>query len=176
MTAAVVVHRRSAGWAAWCGFLASIPFANWWLDRFGFWVAPVLGPLPSALWVVAFSFTLRDVAQVVLGRRLAWVAIAAGTVLSVWFASPQLAIASGAAFAISETTDAAVFTPLADRGRFLLGVTLSGYLAGFVDSAVFLRIGFGSVDGWWQLGVAKALVIVAATPLAVIARRLVVEP
>lgn len=167
------MNRTIVGRVALVGFLASIPFANWWLERFGFWTAPILGPLPSALWVVAISFVLRDLVQITLGRTFAWCAIALGTVLSWWLASPALAIASGTAFLISESTDAAIFTPLANRGRFLLGVTISGYAAGFVDSAVFVRIAFDSWSGWWELGVAKALVVAAATPVAWAVRRAV---
>ena len=159
------------GYASLAGFLATIPFANWWLAKHGLWVAPVLGPLPSALWVVAISFVLRDVAQIALGRTWAWSAIVVGTALSWWLASPTLAIASGVAFAVSESTDALIFTPLANRGKFLLGVTISGYVAGFVDSALFVRIAFGSWSGWWQLGIAKAVVVGVATPFAWIVRR-----
>ena len=159
------------GWVTWLAFLATIPFANWWLKTYGFWDAPILGPLPSALWVVAISFVLRDIAQLALGRTLAWIAIAIGVALSAGLASPGLALASGAAFFISESTDAAIFTPLANKGRFLLGVTISGYAAGFIDSAVFLRVAFKSWDGWWQLGVAKAVVVLAATPVAWAVRR-----
>jgi hypothetical protein len=167
---AAVTH-KIIGRLALAGFLASIPFANWWLEHFGFWNAPFLGPLPSALWVVAISFVLRDLVQITLGRTFAWAAIAVGTILSWWLASPALAVASGAAFLISESTDAAIFTPLANRGRFLLGVTVSGYAAGFIDSAVFLRIAFGSWAGWWQLGIAKAIVVACATPVAWVVRR-----
>ena len=162
---------RVIGWISILGFLLSIPFANWWLSTNGFWVAPVLGPLPSALWVVAISFILRDIAQVTLGKRYAWAAITIGTGLAWWLASPQLAIASGVAFLISESTDAAIFTPLANRGKFLLGVSIGGYAAGFLDSAVFLRIAFDSWSGWWQLGIAKAVVILLATPLVWACRR-----
>jgi len=169
------MRSKVVGWVAVTGFLGSIPFANWWLANNGMWDAPVLGMLPSALWVVAISFVLRDLAQITLGRKFAWAAIAVGTVLSWWLANPMLAVASGVAFLISESTDAAIFTPLADRGRFLLGVTISGYAAGFIDSAVFLRIAFGSWAGWWQLGVAKAIVIMCATPVAWGVRRAVLR-
>ena len=154
------------GSVALAGFLASIPFANWWLKNNGMWISPLLGPLPSALWVVAISFVLRDIAQITLGKTFAWVAILIGTVLSWVLASPTLAVASGVAFLISESTDAAIFTPLANRGRFLLGVTISGYIAGFIDSAVFLKIAFGSFSGWWQLGIAKAAVVCVASVFA----------
>lgn len=164
-------RRNVIGWTAWGLFLASIPFANWWLHQHGFWDSPILGPLPSALWVVAVSFVLRDIAQISIGRLWAWAAIAIGVVLTFWLATPGLAVASGVAFAISESTDALIFTPLANRGRFLIAVTVSGYIAGFVDSAVFLRIAFHSWQGWWQLGIAKAIVLMVATPFAWMARR-----
>lgn len=167
--------KKTVGFVALGAFLLSIPFANWWLKINGMWTSPLLGLLPSALWVVAISFVLRDLAQITLGRTFAWVAVAVGTVLSWWLASPALAVASGAAFLISESTDAAIFTPLANRGRFLVGVIVSGYIAGFVDSALFLRIAFGSWDGWWQLGIAKAVVILAATPIAWRVRRAVLR-
>lgn len=167
---------RSVGIACLIVFLAAIPFANWWLTRYGLWDAPILGPIPSALWVVAISFVVRDIVQVTLGRCIAWAAIAIGTVLSVLVADPEIALASGAAFALSESLDAVIFTPLADRGRFLLGVSVSGWAAGFLDSAVFVRIAFGSFAGWWQLGVAKLVVIAAITPLSWAARRWLVPP
>jgi uncharacterized PurR-regulated membrane protein YhhQ (DUF165 family) len=157
------------------GFVCSIPFANWWLTNNGMWISPWLGPLPSALWVVAISFVLRDLTQITLGKSFAWGSIALGTLLSWWLASPQLALASGIAFLISESTDAAIFTPLANRGKFLLGISISGYVAGFLDSAVFLRIAFGSWSGWWELGIAKAIVVLAATPVAWGCRRVVLR-
>lgn len=167
----MTARQQSIGILSLAGFLFTVPFANWWLNTYGMWTAPILGPIPSGLWVIAISFVLRDIAQLALGRMWAWVAIAIGTTLSWWLASPALAVASGIAFLISETTDAAIFTPLANKGRFLLAVMISGYAAGFVDSALFVRIAFGSFDGWWQLGVAKAIVILAATPFAWVARR-----
>lgn len=163
--------KKTIGYLALAGFLGSIPFANWWLTNNGLWDAPILGLLPSALWVVAISFVLRDIVQITLGREAAWLAIAVGTALSIVLADPIFAVASGLAFAVSESFDSAIFTPLANRGRFILGVTLSGYVAGFVDSALFVRVAFGSFDGWWQLGVAKAFVVMAATPVAFIARK-----
>lgn len=167
---------RAVGIVSLVAFLSAIPFANWWLTVHGLWNAPVLGPLPSALWVVAIGFVLRDIVQITLGRRIAWSAIAIGTLLSVMIADPEIAIASGVAFAISESLDAMIFTPLADRGRFLLGVSISGWAAGFIDSAVFVRIAFGSFAGWWQLGVAKLVVVAVATPVSWMVRRWLVPP
>ena len=172
-TRSIDVTTRTVGILALAGFLFSIPFANWWLTENGLWDAPLLGLLPSALWVVAISFILRDVVQMTLGREIAWVAIAIGSAMSYFLADPFVALASCMAFAVSESTDALIFTPLANKGKFLLGITISGYAAGFVDSALFVRIAFGSFDGWWQLGIAKAVVIAIATPFALLARNAV---
>lgn len=166
------MKQRSFGTAALALFLLSIPFANHWLAAHGLWNSP-FGLVPSAVWVVAFSFVLRDFAQITLGRPWAWAAIAVGTVLSWWLASPTLAIASGAAFLWSESTDAAVFTPLASRGRFALGVALSGIAASAVDSAIFMRLAFHSWE-WWPLFLAKSLFVVAATPASWLVRRSVI--
>lgn len=166
--------KRSSGLVCLALFMASIPFANWYLKHHGFWHIPHLGIVPSAVWVVGFAFVLRDLAQITIGRWPTWAAIAVGAVLSWWLASPTLAVASGAAFLWSEGTDALIFTPLADRGRFLLGISISGYAASAVDSALFVRLAFHSYDGWWQLTVVKIVFVALATPVAYGIRRLVV--
>ncbi len=165
--------RLELGWACLGLFLASIPFANWWLDAHGFWDVPHLGMVPSAVWVVGIAFVLRDLGQYVAGRRLAWLCIIVGVALSVWLASPSLALASGVAFAWSESTDALVFTPLANKsGRlFFVGLFISGLAASVVDSALFLRIAFGTFDGWWQLTIVKDAFVLLAAPVAWVIRQ-----
>jgi uncharacterized PurR-regulated membrane protein YhhQ (DUF165 family) len=158
-------------------FLLTIPFANYWLDQHGLWRLPLLGLVPSAVWIVAFAFVARDLTQITLGRRWAWAAIAVGAALSWWVASPRLAVASGIAFLWSEGTDALVFTPLANRGTtaaFVVGVSISGYAASVVDTAIFLRLAFHTFDGWWQFTVAKIFFVVCATPIAWMIRSFVV--
>ena len=165
------------GVAALVVFLLTIPFANYWLDRHGMWTVPWLGLVPSAVWIVAFAFVARDLAQIALGRTWAWAAIAVGAALSWWIASPRLAVASGLAFLWSESADALVFTPLANRGTtmaFVLGVSISGYAASVVDSALFLRFAFHTFDGWWQFTLAKVFFVACATPLAWAIRSVVV--
>ncbi len=123
---------------------------------------------------IGVSFVLRDLAQVTLGRAWAWVGIAIGIVLSWWLADAGIAVASAVAFGWSEAADALVFTPMANRGQFALGVWVSGVLASIVDSFLFLWIAFGwaaAVDGWFDLFVVKSLFVLAASPVAFLARR-----
>lgn len=159
---------KTVGILSTIGFLLSIPFANWWLKVHGFWNVPALGSVPSGVWVVGISFVLRDLGQYVMGRRVAWAAIAIGTALSWFLASPGLAVASGVAFLWSESTDALIFTPLANKGSglFALGLLVSGLLASVVDSALFLRLAFGSFHGWWQLTLVKDAFVLMAAPVA----------
>jgi uncharacterized PurR-regulated membrane protein YhhQ (DUF165 family) len=161
---------KRTGWTTLIAFIATIPIANAWLKHFGFWHVPGLGPVASGVVWVGLAFVLRDVAQLVLGRRWTWFAIALGTILSWWLASPALAVASGCAFAISETMDALIYTPLADR-MFLRAVVISGWIGSLVDSAVFVKLAFRSYSGWWQLGLVKAIVVALATPVAYTVRR-----
>jgi hypothetical protein len=58
--------QKITGLIALAIFFGSIPFANYWLTQHGFYNAPLLGALPSGLWVVAVSFVARDVAQITL--------------------------------------------------------------------------------------------------------------
>lgn len=172
------MKQKTVGYTSLALFLASIPFANWWLTQHGLWdhLGPIPGPIPSAVWVVGFAFVLRDLAQLTLGKWWAIAAIAVGVLLSWWVANPAFAFASGMAFLWSESTDALIFTPLANRGTtraFLIGVTISGYAASVVDSVIFVRLAFHTYNGWWQLTLAKILFVALATPVAWGVRRLV---
>lgn len=168
--------QRLSGWCCLALFLLSIPFANWWLSEHGLWF--IWGhAIPSAVWVIGVAFVLRDIAQLGVGRLWSWVAIAAGIAISYVVADAAVATASALAFAWSESTDAAIFTPLANRGTrwFLIGVFVSGYAASFVDSAIFMRVAFHSWD-FVPLAVAKIAFVALATPVAYAVRRLWLRP
>ena len=91
------------------------------------------------LWAIAVGsvFVTRDYAQRALGH---WVVVpmVSALALSYWLASPFVALASAAAFAISESTDWLIFTitkrPLKDR------VLWSCAASAPVDSFVFLAM------------------------------------
>lgn len=151
--------------AAYAAFIATIPAANYTLERVGFVDVPGLGPVASGVAWAGLAFVLRDVAQMLTNKWATLPAIAAGALLSAWLASPALAVASAAAFALSEALDWAIYSPLANR-HFTTAVASSSVIGGAVDSAVFLQLAFGSTRGWWQLGVAKAVLVAAAIPLA----------
>jgi queuosine precursor transporter len=133
-------------------WIATIFAANWSLSHVGDCSGP--GPCtvpvwpgivaPSGVLWVGLAFTLRDFTQESLGRHVTVLAIAAGAALSALI-SPQLAVASGAAFLFSELADFCVYTPL--RERHWLGAVVASNLVGLlVDSVLFLSLAFGSLQ------------------------------
>jgi uncharacterized PurR-regulated membrane protein YhhQ (DUF165 family) len=144
------------GFVALTGYVATIVLANLFLGHVGLCPPPGdFGPcvLPvgfglyapsGVLWVGAALF-LRDVVQDAMGRRWALAGIVVGAVLSWLVAAPTLALASGAAFLLSESADFLVYTPLRERHLLWQGVLASGVVGSLVDSAVFLWLAFGSL-------------------------------
>jgi queuosine precursor transporter len=125
------------------GFIATIFLANWLLATFG--LVPVgFGLLaPAGVYAAGLTFTFRDLVHDGLGRGWTFGAIVAGAALSA-LVSPQFALASGAAFLLSETADLLVYTPL--RRRHWLGAVAASNTVGLaVDSALFLTLAFGSL-------------------------------
>ena len=153
---------------------ASILLANWLIQNVGLVLEPG-GPryapvgfgllAPSGAYAAGVTFVARDVVQRTAGRRWAIGAIVAGTLLSV-LVSPQLALASGAAFFFSELADFAVYTPL-HRRRFVLAVFASGIVGSVLDSVIFLGIaGIPLAVALPGLLLAKVWVQLLALPVA----------
>lgn len=134
-------------------YIATVPAANWMIGNVGDCIpnGPCLIPVgiglfaPSGVLMVGLALVLRDYVHHILGWKAAMGAIAAGVALSFWTANPAIAVASAAAFALSELADLAVYAPLARR-RMVMAVALSGVAGAAVDSAAFLWMAFGSLD------------------------------
>jgi len=134
---------RTAGIAAAVAYALTIVGANWAVHTFG--LVPVGFGLyaPAGIYFVAAALVLRDGVQYALGKRWALIVMAVGVGLSAIVAGPKLAVASAAAFAISESVDFALFTWVAPR--WALAVLAGGAAGAVADSMVFLSIAFGSL-------------------------------
>ncbi|WP_309505414.1 VUT family protein [Streptomyces phytophilus] len=152
--------------AVLAGYIATIPVANWLVAHVD--PQPVgLGYVaPAGVYMVGLVLVLRDAVRETVGRPAVAVAIAAGAVLSFWLATPALAFASAAAFALSETADSLVYEPLRKRGR-LTAVAASNAVGLVADSLLFLWLAFGSFTYLPGQLLGKAWMTLAA--LAVIA-------
>lgn len=131
------------GLACAVGYLATVFGSNWAIHRYG--LVPVGFGLraPAGVYFAGLAFTLRDLTQRALGRSAVVAAIVAGAGLSVLVA-PRYAVASGAAFLLSELCDFAIYTPLEQRG-WMRAVAASNAVGLVVDSIVFLWLAFGSL-------------------------------
>lgn len=135
-------------------YILTIPAANWLIGNIGTICVPQ-GPClipvfpgvmaPSGVLMIGAALLLRDLVQRRFGPWVSIGCILTGATLSFFVAVPALALASGAAFLLSEFADFAVYTPLAKR-RFALAVMLSCLAGAVVDSALFLWLAFGSLD------------------------------
>lgn len=145
-------------------YIATIPAANLLVEHVG--LVPVGFGLvaPAGVYAVGIALVLRDAVREWAGLSASLFAIVAGTVLSWFLATPLLAMASAAAFLLSELLDAAVYEPLRKRGR-LLAVAASNVVGLAADSVVFLWLAFGSLAFLPGQLVGKAWMTLAAIAL-----------
>jgi hypothetical protein len=154
-----------------------VVLANWMIRNVG---APIPGgthllPVgfglmaPSGTYAAALVLVLRDLVQRTSGRWWSVGVIPVGAAISALF-DAQLAVASGAAFLLSETLDFAVYTPL--QRRFTLAVAFSAPVGAIVDSLTFLTLaGIPLAVALPGQLVGKGWAIPAATALIAAARR-----
>lgn len=120
----------------WVGlYVLMIPFVNWsftWAPQWTLFNDFVFNPVTI---VTGLILVVRDFAQRQIGHRI-FFAMMTALGLTVWLAGPQLALASGAAFFISETVDWALFT--FTRASLPTRVLLSTAIAAPIDSLAFL--------------------------------------
>ena len=129
------------------------------LINVGFVYVPLFHGWPPMSLAVGFVFVLRDLAQREIGHKVILLMLA-GAALSYVMASPFVAVASCAAYLVSEAADWAVYTfskrPLEHR------VLLSSAIGTPLDSIVFLGlIGHLSATAVVLMTLSKMLAAVA---------------
>lgn len=125
-------------------YLASIIGGVWAVNAIGV-VSVGFGLMaPAAVYFVGLTLVLRDLLQTATNSKpYTLTLIAVGAALSALI-NPQLALASGVAFAASETVDFLTFTAL-ERHGFLRASLASNAISIPVDSLIFLTLAFGSL-------------------------------
>lgn len=140
--------------------------------NYGFSAVPLVKLPDGTLWppmslAVGFIFVLRDFAQREIGHKVL-LAMLTGAALSYVMAAPYVAIASAAAFLVSELVDWLVYSltkrPLSQR------ILTSSLLATPIDSAVFL-FGIGAFSWVGLLAMTASKLIGAAIVWWLIRRR-----
>ena len=82
-----------------------------------------------------------------IARKVVLVGFVAGVILSIWFSTPRIAIASGSAFLVGQMLDISVFNRL--RQLSWWKAPLTGSIVGsVVDTVIFFSLSFAPVFGF----------------------------
>ena len=131
----------------------------------------VLVQIPINDWLTWAAFTypvcflVTDLTNRALGpavaRRVVYVGFAVAVALSVYFATPRIALASGTAFLCAQLLDVYVFNRLR-RAAWWRAPFISSLLASALDTALFFSLAFaGTGFPWITLGLGDYAVKVA---------------
>lgn len=125
-------------------YVALIPFVNWSFSVVPSIPMPDGGQFPPVAIITGLILVVRDFAQREIGHNIFW-ALAVAVGLSFVTSYPPIALASAAAFLVSELVDWALYTfskrPLSER------VLLSSALAAPLDTSLFWYLASFSVAG-----------------------------
>jgi queuosine precursor transporter len=132
---------------------------------------------PAGVYAIGAVLVLRDWIQQVAGLVVSLVLVYVAGLVSWgiaeaagWTTLQKVAIGSVVAFTVSETVEAAIFTPL--RRRSLSGgVALSATVGSALDSFVFLSIAFGSEAFFVGQFIGKTWMVMLGTLLTLLRRR-----
>lgn len=116
-------------------FLVQFPFENLGLQELLTWGA----------FTYPVAFLVNDLTNRRYGpaaaRKVVLTGFAIAVALSVWLASPRIAIASGAAFLVAQLLDVAVFDRLRRRAWWL-APAISTLIGSMVDTVLFFSLAF----------------------------------
>ena len=129
------------------------------------------------------SFLITDLCNRTLGprqaRRVVYIGFTLAVALSVWLATPRIAIASGSAFLVAQVLDVSIFNHLRHARRWWLPPLASSSIASALDTLIFFSVAFvGTSVPWVSLAagdylvkLAMALVMLLPFGIAVRSRR-----
>ncbi len=147
-------------------FAASVAAANALTSRYGFIPVGLGLSATAGTYAAGFCLLARDWVHDAAGRVAVLAAIGAGGAASAVMAGPRLALASAAAFVLSELADLLVYQPLRRRG-FIRAVVASNAVGAPVDTILFLALAGFPI--WAALpGQLLAKATATAIPVAVV--------
>lgn len=124
----------------------------------------VLVQFPIGEWLTWGAFTypvaflITDLTNRAFGpakaRKVVCAGFALAVLLSIWLATPRIALASGAAFLAAQLLDVRIFDRLRRSGTWWLPPLASSSIASALDTALFFSIAFaGTAAPWVTLGI-----------------------
>lgn len=157
-------------------FVGMAVLANWLASKYVVHVPLTSYMAPAGVFCIGIALVLRDWIQQIAGLwwTLALVVIGGASSYLIgdaagWTGLQKIAVASLVAFIVSETVEAAVFTPLRNRS-LTAGVLASGMVGNALDSWLFLTLAFGSTAFFWGNFWGKAEMILVGGLLTALRR------
>jgi uncharacterized PurR-regulated membrane protein YhhQ (DUF165 family) len=158
-----VSNQRILATLAASAFIGLVVASNWLTAEYGL----IGGFVTAGTFTAGLVLAARDAVRETAGIWASLACIAAGIAISAVMAGPVLALASGAAFAVSELVDTAIYEPLRRRSR-TRALAWSNLAGSVVDSLLFLTLaGFplwpaivGQVAVKWAVCVALPLLAI----------------
>ena len=118
-----------------------------------------------------FAFLVTDLTNRRFGpggaRRVVWAGFACAVALSVWFAGPRIAAASGTAFLVAQLADVQVFDRLRNA-RWWQAPLVSSALGSILDTALFFSLAFAGTGLPWTTWALGDLAVKAGFALALL--------
>ncbi len=122
-------------------YLVQFPFAHFGLQDLLTWGA----------FTYPVAFLVNDLANRRLGpvaaRRVVFVGFILAVILSVWLATPRIAIASGSAFLVAQLLDTTIFHWLR-REAWWQAPLLSSVIGSIIDTVLFFGLAFAPLFGF----------------------------
>jgi uncharacterized PurR-regulated membrane protein YhhQ (DUF165 family) len=154
-------------WAPIAAMTVVVVASNWLVQY------PINDVLTWGAVTYPFSFLVTDITTRLQGpdraRRVVWVGFALAVLLSVWLATPRIALASGTAFLAGQLLDIRVFQRLR-AGSWWRAPLFSSTVGSVIDTAIFFSLAFAGTDLPWvnlalgDLGVKLLLAVLALAP------------
>lgn len=128
--------------------LVQYPFGHFGLEEILTWGA----------FTYPFAFLVTDITNRRFGpaaaRRVVYVGFAIAVILSVWFATPRIAIASGSAFLVAQLLDVSIFDRLR-REAWWKPPLVSSVLGALVDTLIFFSLAFATTFAVLDTGLGR---------------------
>jgi queuosine precursor transporter len=117
-----------------CNYLVQFPINDW---------------LTYGAFAYPLSFLVTEITNNFYGpkiaRKVVYIGFFLAVILSVWLATPKIAMASGTAFLVSQLLDISIFNNLR-RTSWWFAPFFASLIASFVDTALFFSLAFWGED------------------------------
>ncbi|MEM1040605.1 MAG: queuosine precursor transporter [Pseudomonadota bacterium] len=104
------------------------------------------------------AFLVTDLTNRLFGpkraRQVVFVGFALAVILSIWLATPRIAIASGTAFLLAQLLDVSVFDALR-KGRWWIAPLFSSVIGSALDTVLFFALAFAPAFAMLDFGAAE---------------------